>query len=137
MPEYNISGVSYLRRFTQAERIAIRAAAQQSAELDDYLKLLDATIAQGGVVNLLDDDTVAAVNLLEQYGLIGVGRAAKILEVPQEQQQPATPSQFVATHAVDGLGAAMLEQDGTVRFENGQWTTLDALIAMGKTMEDV
>lgn len=136
MAEYNISGVSYLRRFTQAERIAIRAAAQQSAELDDYLKLLDATIQQGGIVNLLDDDTVAAVNLLEQYGLIGVGRAAQILEIPQEQQ-PETPSQFVATHAVDGFGAAMLEQDGTVRFENGQWTTLDALIAMGKTMEHV
>lgn len=136
MPEYNISGVSYLRRFTQAERIAIRAAAQQSAELDDYLRLLDATIAQGGVVNLLDDDTVAAVNLLEQYGLIGVGRAAKILEVPQEQQ-PATPSQFVATHAVDGFGAAMVEADGTVRLADGRWTTLDALIAMGKTMEDV
>lgn len=74
-----ISGVAYLRRFAQAERIAIRGAASQSPLLDDYLKLLDATIAQGGIVNLDDDDTVAAVGLLEQAGLIAAGRGAEIL----------------------------------------------------------
>lgn len=74
-----VSGVSYLRRFTQTERIAIRAAASQSAVLDDYLKLLDATIQQGGIVNLDDADTVAAVQMLEQAGLIADGRAAEIL----------------------------------------------------------
>lgn len=74
-----VSGVSYLRRFTQAERIAIRGAASQSAVLDDYLKLLDATIQQGGIVNLDDADTVAAVQMLEQVGLIAAGRAAEIL----------------------------------------------------------
>ena len=74
-----VSGISYLRRFTQAERIAIRSAAKQSMVLDDYLKLLDATISQGGIVNLDDQDTVAAVQMLEQSGLIAVGRAAEIL----------------------------------------------------------
>lgn len=74
-----ISGVTYLRRFTQAERIAIRAAATQSAVLDDYLRLLDTTIAQGGEVNLDDVDTIAAVGMLEQVGLIAAGRAAEIL----------------------------------------------------------
>lgn len=77
--ERNISGVAYLRRFTQAERIAIRGAATHSPELDDYLKLLDATIAQGGIVDLNDDDTILAVNMLEQFGLITLGRAAEIL----------------------------------------------------------
>ena len=77
--ERNISGVQYLRRFTQEERIAIRAAAAQSAVLDDYLKLLDATIAQGGIINLNDPDTVTAVALLEQFGLIATGRAAEVL----------------------------------------------------------
>lgn len=77
--ERNISGVQYLRRFTQDERIAIREAAKQSAILDDYLKLLDATIAQGGLVNLNDPDTVGAVTLLEQSGLIAAGRAEEIL----------------------------------------------------------
>lgn len=74
-----VSGISYLRRFTQAERIAIRGAASQSAVLDDYLKLLDATIAQGGMVNLDDEDTVAAVQMLEYVGLIATGRAVEIL----------------------------------------------------------
>ena len=74
-----VSGVAYLRRFTQEERIAFREAASQSAVLDDYLKLLDATIQQGGIVDLDDEDTVAAVNLLEQAGLIAAGRAAEIL----------------------------------------------------------
>ena len=74
-----VSGVAYLRRFTQEERIAIREAASQSAVLDDYLKLLDATIQQGGIVDLDDEDTVAAGNLLEQAGLIAAGRAAEIL----------------------------------------------------------
>jgi len=78
-PAREVSGVSYLRRFSQVERIAIRSAAAGSAVLDDYLKLLDITIAQGGVVNLDDPDTIAAVGLLEMVGLIAPGRAAEVL----------------------------------------------------------
>lgn len=74
-----ISGVSFLRRFTQDERIAIREAAKASAKLDDYLKLLDATIAQGGVVDLDDQDNADALALLESIGLIANGRAAEVL----------------------------------------------------------
>lgn len=77
--ERNISGVQYLRRFTQDERIDIRNAAKQSPKLDDYLKLLDITIAQGGVIDLNDPDTIAAVGLLEAVGLIAPGRAAEVL----------------------------------------------------------
>ena len=77
--ERNISGVQYLRRFTQDERIAIRDAAKQSPKLDDYLKLLDATIAQGGLIDLNDRDTIDACNLLESLGLIAPGRAAEVL----------------------------------------------------------
>ena len=77
--ERNISGVQYLRRFSQDERIAIRDAAKQSPKLDDYLKLLDATIAQGGVIDLNDRDTIDACALLEAVGLIAPGRAAEVL----------------------------------------------------------
>lgn len=77
--ERNISGVRYLRLFTQDERIDIRNAAKQSPKLDDYLKLLDITIAQGGVIDLNDPDTIAAVGLLEAVGLIAPGRAAEVL----------------------------------------------------------
>lgn len=78
-PQREVSGVSYLRRFSQDERIAIRDAAKASPKLDDYLKLLDITIAQGGIVNLDDSDVIAAVNMLESVGLIAEGRAAEIL----------------------------------------------------------
>lgn len=77
--ERNISGVQYMRRFTQEERIAIRNAAKVSAELDDYLRLLDTTVAQRGDVDLNDPDVAAALNLLESYGLIAAGRAAEVL----------------------------------------------------------
>jgi hypothetical protein len=70
-----LTKLEYLRRFTQEERIAIRQAAAHNAVLDDYLKLLE--LAQE--VNLSDPDAVAAVQMLEAYGLLAPGRAAEIL----------------------------------------------------------
>ena len=67
--------LEYLRRFTQDERVAIRAAAKSNAVLEDYMALLE--LAQD--VNTTDADTVAAVNMLEQVGLIAAGRAQEIL----------------------------------------------------------
>ena len=70
-----ITKLEYLRRFTDKERIAIRAAAEQNTALADYLQLMEA--AQE--INLDDPDTVAAVQMLEQSGLIAPGRAAEVL----------------------------------------------------------
>lgn len=74
-PVRTVTKLEYLRRFTQVERIAIRAASTQSPELADYLAMLE--IAQD--IDLDDPDTVAAVTMLEQAGLIAAGRAAEIL----------------------------------------------------------
>lgn len=74
-PVRTITKLEYLRRFAVDERIAIRAAAAQNAILADYLQLLE--LAQD--INLDDADTVAAVQMLEQAGLIAPGRAAEIL----------------------------------------------------------
>ena len=70
-----ITKLEYLRRFTTDERVAIRAAASANAVLDDYLKLME--LAQE--INLDDPDTIAAVQMLEQAGLIAAGRAQEIL----------------------------------------------------------
>ena len=70
-----ITKLEYLRRFTTDERVAIRAAAVANPVLDDYLKLME--LAQE--INLDDTDTVAAVLMLEQVGLIAAGRAAEVL----------------------------------------------------------
>lgn len=69
------SKLAYLRRFTQEERIAIRAAATQSPALSDYLALLE--LAEE--VDTRDADTITAVHLLEQLGLLAAGRAPEIL----------------------------------------------------------
>lgn len=74
-PQHVLTKLEYLRRFTQEERIAIRAAAKQSAQLEDYLSMLE--LAQD--VTLSDPDTQGAVQMLEHAGLIAPGRAAEIL----------------------------------------------------------
>lgn len=71
--EIQLTKLQFLRRFTAAERIAIRASS--NPVIVDFMQLLD--LAQD--VRLDDADTVAGVNYLEQLGLIGEGRAAEIL----------------------------------------------------------
>ena len=67
--------LEYLRRFTQAERIAIRTAATQVPALQDYLELL--TLAEE--IRSDDPDIVGALQMLEGSGLIGAGRAQGII----------------------------------------------------------
>jgi hypothetical protein len=71
----DLAPVAYLKRFTQPERIAIRAAATANPAVNDYVQLLNAVT---DVVHLDDPDTVAGLNALETAGLIGVGRSAAI-----------------------------------------------------------
>ena len=59
-----ISGVEFLRRFTSAQRIAIRTLTKTDPIADDFMRLLDATIAQGSGVNLMDQDTIDGVGYL-------------------------------------------------------------------------
>lgn len=70
-----LNKVDFLRLFTQAERINIRAAAAVDPVVADYQSMLDAATT----VNLSDPDILTGVPLLEQAGLIGPGRAAQIL----------------------------------------------------------
>lgn len=70
-----LTKLEYLRRFTVEERVAIRAAAEQNPVLADYLQLME--LAQE--INTGDADTIAAVTMLEQAGLIAAGRAQEIL----------------------------------------------------------
>lgn len=70
-----LSKLEYLRRFTSEERVTIRAAAKQSPMLEDYLAMME--LAEE--INTGDADTIAAVQMLEQAGLIGEGRANEVL----------------------------------------------------------
>ena len=67
--------LEFLRRFTQAERVAIRTVAKSNVVLEDYMAMID--LAQE--IDTADADTAAGVQMLEQVGLIAEGRAAEIL----------------------------------------------------------
>ncbi|PTD19890.1 hypothetical protein [Sphingomonas fennica] len=70
-----LSPLAYQRRFTQAERIAIRGSADP-AVIDWHALAMIAT-----EIDLTDPDVVAGTNYLEAIGLIGAGRAAEILTI--------------------------------------------------------
>lgn len=74
-PVDELNKIDFLRLFTQAERIAIRAAAKVNPVVEDYQAMLDAA----SVVRLSDPDIQAGIPALEAAGLIGPGRAAQIL----------------------------------------------------------
>jgi hypothetical protein len=77
-PPRHISKLKFKQRMTTAERIAIRAAAETTPEVYDFMDLLsDATFAD------LDDPTlISGVNALEPLGLLAAGRASEILNAP-------------------------------------------------------
>lgn len=72
-----LSKLEFQRRFTQAERIGIRAARAISPELDDFMELLNSA----DNVDLTDPTLVAGMNILAQAGLITNERKAIILAV--------------------------------------------------------
>lgn len=75
LPVRVVTSLAFMERLTQAERIAIRTAARESAELEDWLDMLRA--AQE--VNLDDPRTVEGVGVLVAAGLLTSERAAEIL----------------------------------------------------------
>ena len=62
--------------FTQAERVALRAAAKQSPAVEDFMDLL-AGFTEG--VSLSDSVMIAAIEQLQAGGLLSAGRAAAVL----------------------------------------------------------
>lgn len=67
--------IDFVRLFTQDERIAIRQAARLDPRVEDY----EDQLAKSKTIILTDPGILAGVPLLEAYGLIGPGRAARIL----------------------------------------------------------
>lgn len=65
----------FIKRFSVEEYAGIKAAAQANATLDYYWQMF--MLAEE--INTGDADTVAGVQMLEQAGLIGTGRAGEIL----------------------------------------------------------
>lgn len=81
----HLAPASFKRRLTQPERIGIREAAKVSAEVYDFMDLLDTS----KFIDLDDPLTQYGLQQLESAGLLAAGRAAAILSAPvQESERP-------------------------------------------------
>jgi hypothetical protein len=76
--DMRITKLAFKQRFTQAERIAIREAAQTVPEVYDFEDLVNSA----SFIDLARPDTIAAVHYIEAGGLIAEGRAVEILSPP-------------------------------------------------------
>lgn len=74
-PTAQLTQKEFLKRFTPLEYSAVKGAAAANGTVDYYFQLLMAA----AYVCVSDPDTMAGVQMLEQAGLIGEGRAAEIL----------------------------------------------------------
>jgi len=74
-----ITRLQFMRRMTDEERKAIRAARDsgQSQDLLDFWELLQLATS----INLNDADIQSGVQMLEQSGLISAGRATEVLTI--------------------------------------------------------
>lgn len=81
----HLAPASFKRRLTQPERIGIRQAAKISAEVYDFMDLLDTS----KFIDLDDPLTQYGLQQLEAGGLLAAGRALEVLTAPvQESERP-------------------------------------------------
>ena len=74
-PRPPMSVLTFRNLFTQPEKVAIYTAAKTVVDIEVWL----ADLSAASTVDLSHAQTIAGVNALEQFGLIGAGRAAQIL----------------------------------------------------------
>lgn len=70
-----LSKLQFLKKFTSQEYAQIKATTATNSEVDYYWQMFMVS----SEIDKTDPDTIAGVNLLEQLGIIAVGRAAEIL----------------------------------------------------------
>lgn len=70
-----ITKLDYMNRFTDVELATIYTIAKTNVAVEIWLEKFKLATE----INLDDPRTIGGVNALEQYGLIGVGRAMEIL----------------------------------------------------------
>jgi hypothetical protein len=92
-----ITVLALRNRFTTAEKVAIELASLdnpaeplQQRQLAASLRVMSADLNVATYVDLARPDTIAGIQALETYGIIGSGRASQILTAPiQDNEIPA------------------------------------------------
>ena len=77
-PDMRITKLAFKQRFTQAERIAIRTASLTIPVVYDFEDLVDSAT----FIDLSRQDTIIAVEAIEQIIPLDTGRAIEILTAP-------------------------------------------------------
>lgn len=73
------SAFDFYRKFSSAERIAIRTRTNTDPIAEDIYSTLNAAIASGANIRDDDPDTTNGLAYLESVGVLAAGRAAEIL----------------------------------------------------------
>lgn len=137
-----LSKLNFISRIGDAAFTYLLEAAKTSIAIEKFVKMIDwATPESDGTSIDTNDYRVQELRILEplliSQGIVEAGWADLVLaDAPPGVETPYI-HEFIQTHTVQGLGPAMVEADGTVRLEDGRWTTLAALTAMGKTVEAI
>ena len=95
-PSTAITKLAFRQRFTTTERVTIEiaslddpAASMPARQLAATLRSSQLDLAAAKWIDLIRADTIAGVQMLETYGIIGTGRADAILSAPiQESERP-------------------------------------------------
>ena len=123
-----LSKLDYANRFTEPELESIYSAAKTVVAVEVWLDRF--RLAEH--VDTEDPRVHAGLRALEDAGLIQPGRADEILgnQPTATEQSPVTavPGSVV----IDGVQHAVnVSSDGTVTFEDGRWSTTNALSSQG------
>ena len=92
--DWHITRLAFRERFTQAEKIAIEfasldypAAPMEQRAMAAGLRAAQADQRDAAFIDLLNPMTRGGVQQLEAFGLLGVGRAAAILDTPTTAEE--------------------------------------------------
>jgi hypothetical protein len=94
--DHKVTVLAFRNRFTQAEKVAIDlasiddpASSAQQRQFAAMLRVMMTDLSVAKYVDLARADTIAGVQALETYGVIGQGRAAQVLSTTiQEIERP-------------------------------------------------
>ena len=139
-----VSKNNFIDLLGDAAYIAILTLAKSVVEVEAFVKRLEMATPEsdGTSVDLDDQRTVLGVrtigSALSAQGIVEADWSDRVLGVHTALEAPVDTPAFAITHRVTLGGIerqACIDPDGTVRFDDGKWTTLDSLAAMSATVE--
>ena len=134
-----LTKLEFIEKLGDEAFMAILQMAKASPSVEAWVAKMELTTPDpdGTSVDLCDPRTIAGIEaigmMLEAQEVVSLGWAQAVLATAPASLH-IEPPLFVPTHRI-GIDLVMVEQDGTVRFSSGGWTTLDTLSAQSLLVE--